>query len=37
MRCNVRAHPWVWRVLWYKDGTEITPTDKIFVDEQTLR
>ncbi len=38
LRCNVRAHPWVWRVLWYRDGEELGPSEvTITDDEQTLR
>ncbi len=27
MRCNIQAHPWVWRILWYVDGEELVPSE----------
>ncbi len=26
MECKIQAHPWVWRILWYRDGTELKST-----------
>lgn len=38
MKCSIQAHPWVWRILWYKDGEELVPSDeRVVIDEQTLR
>ena len=37
MKCLIQAHPWVWRILWYKDGEELVPSDHVLIDEHTLR
>ena len=38
MKCSIQAHPWVWRILWYKDGEELVPSDeRVIIEEQTLK
>ena len=37
MKCRIQAHPWIWRILWYKDGEELVPSDTVLIDEHTLR
>ena len=37
MKCLIQAHPWIWRILWYKDGEELVPSDSVMIDEHTLR
>ena len=37
LRCNIQAHPWVWRILWYKDGEELVPSNRVSIDEQRLK
>ncbi|TRY71530.1 hypothetical protein TCAL_11940 [Tigriopus californicus] len=36
LKCNIQAHPWVWRILWYKDGEEMVSSDRVVIDEQRL-
>ncbi len=35
-RCLIQAHPWVWRILWYRDGEELKPSDDVTIEEQIL-
>ena len=38
LKCRIQAHPWVWRILWYRDGEELVSTsENVLIDEQTLR
>ena len=36
LKCNIRAHPWVWRILWYRDGEELVESDRVVIDDQKL-
>jgi hypothetical protein len=35
-KCLIQAHPWIWRILWYRDGEELVPSDRVIIDEQQL-
>ena len=37
LRCRINAHPWVYRILWYRDGEELVSSENVLIDEQTLR
>ncbi len=37
LKCLIQAHPWVYRILWYRDGEEIVASDRIFIDEQQVQ
>ena len=37
LRCRINAHPWVYRILWYRDGEELVTSENVQIDEQTLR
>eukprot|EP00095_Tigriopus_kingsejongensis_P007812 snap_masked-scaffold204_size260821-processed-gene-1.10 protein:Tk07812 transcript:snap_masked-scaffold204_size260821-processed-gene-1.10-mRNA-1 annotation:"neural cell adhesion molecule 2-like" len=37
LKCNIQAHPWVWRILWYKDGEELVGSNRVLIDEQRLK
>ena len=37
MKCLIQAHPWVWRIMWYKDGEELVSSDQVLIDDSTLR
>jgi hypothetical protein len=36
LKCLIQAHPWVYRILWYRDGEEIVASDRTFIDEQQV-
>jgi len=36
LKCLIQAHPWVYRIMWYKDGEEIIPSDRILMDEHQV-
>ena len=36
LKCLIQAHPWVYRIMWYRDGEEIVASDRIFIDERQV-
>ncbi len=36
LKCIIQAHPWVYRILWYKDGEEMVSTSQVLMDENQL-
>jgi hypothetical protein len=36
LKCLIQAHPWVYRIMWYRDGEEVVASDRIFIDEQQV-
>lgn len=35
-KCLIQAHPWVWRILWYRDGEKLVPSDGVIIEEHRL-
>lgn len=35
-KCLIQAHPWVWRIVWYRDGEKLVPSDGVIIDEHRL-
>ena len=35
-KCLIQAHPWVWRIVWYRDGEKLVPSDGVVIEEQRL-
>ena len=36
LKCLIQAHPWVWRIVWYRDGEKLVPSDGVVIDGQRL-
>ena len=33
----IQAHPWIWRIEWYRDGEKLVPSDNgVVIEEQRL-
>lgn len=35
-KCLIQAHPWIWRIVWYRDGEKLVPSDGVVIEEQRL-
>ena len=35
-KCLIQAHPWVWRIVWYRDGEKLVPSDGVVIEEHRL-
>ena len=37
LKCLIQAHPWIWRIVWYRDGEKLVPSDNgVVIEEQRL-
>lgn len=35
LKCLIQAHPWVWRIVWYRDGEKLVPSQPGMVIEDS--